>query len=329
MPYVPIPSFSREKLTGSAEARWQRVREARPDLEPALALQRQLLARVLDAAALLDGGRLPRLSLPPKYVATKLARGVPALAGEPIPLPVAVLTPTLLQLCDALAAGGAGEAAQHIRSAIADGAMDAGSLLTASLHQGAIPFLRQHGGRRHVRIDPDRLVALRPEEFAVPVLERWLAPDTFRAFFRAFLRLLSANGGLPRPAAWFAPFLSSERMRRRIQDQDQLWYRTARTAFRALRGRGPLAEPRPDVLVMGHTHVLDWAPQDGEVPSEKLYVNLGTWTDRAADANSAPDTTLPLLEVWEEDGRLRARLSDLDDDGGEMQRFEALGTFSR
>src|SRR2546429_278332 len=112
-----------------------------------------------------------------------------------------------------------------------------GEVLTASLHQGAIPFLRQHGGRRHVRIDPDRLVALRPEEFAVPVLERWLAPDTLRAFFRAFLRLLSANG--------------------------------------------------------------------------------------------APDTTLPLLEVWEEDGRLRARLSDLDDDGGEMQRFEALGTFSR
>ena len=80
---------------------------------------------------------------------------------------------------------------------------------------------------------------------------------------------------------------------------------------------------------MGHTHVLDWAPQDGEVPSEKLYVNLGTWTDRAADANSAPDTTLPLLELWEGDGRLRARLSDLDDDGGEMQRFETPGTFRR
>ena len=154
MPYVPIPSFSREKLTGSAEARWQRVREARPDLEPALALQRQLLARVLDAAALLDGGRLPRLSLPPKYVATKLARGVPALAGEPIPLPVAVLTPTLLQLCDALAAGGAGEAAQHIRSAIADGAMDAGSLLTASLHrdQAALRTAAAHRG-----LSPDLL----------------------------------------------------------------------------------------------------------------------------------------------------------------------------
>ncbi len=42
--------------------------------------------------------------------------------------------------------------------------------------------------------------------------------------------------------------------------------------------------------------------------------------------SSAPDTTLPVLELWEEGGRLRARLSDLDDDGGEMQRFEALGT---
>ncbi|MFL5311107.1 MAG: metallophosphoesterase [Myxococcales bacterium] len=204
-----------------------------------------------------------------------------------------------------------------------------GEMLTASLHQAAIPFLRQRGGRTNVRIDPDRLVALRPEEFAVPVLERWLAPDTFRAFFRAFLRLLAANGAVPRPAAWIVPFLSSERMRKRIQDQDQLWNHSGRVALRALRGRGPVSQPQPDLLVMGHTHVLDWAPQDGEVPSEKLYVNMGTWTDRAADANSAPDTTLPVLELWEEAGRLRARLSDLDDDGGEMQTFDAPARFSR
>jgi len=154
MPYVQIPAISRAKLMESAEARWQQVREARPDLEPALALQRHLLGHVLGAAAVLDGGRLPRLSLPPKYVAAKLARGVPALAGEPIPLPVPVLTPTLVQLCDALAAGGAGEAAQHIRSAIADGAMDAGSLLTTSLH-------RDHGALRtaavHRGLSPDLL----------------------------------------------------------------------------------------------------------------------------------------------------------------------------
>ena len=198
-----------------------------------------------------------------------------------------------------------------------------GEMMTASLHHAVIPFLHHHGGKRNVRIDPDRVVALRPEELAVPVLQRWLEPATFRKFFRAFLRLLGANGAIPRPAAWFAPLLSSERMRRRIEEQDRLWQHCGRVALRALRGRGPLSDPAPDVLVMGHTHVLDWAPQDGAAPSEKLYVNLGTWTDRAADANSAPDTTLPVLELWAEGDRLRARLTDLDDDGGEMQQFVA------
>jgi len=198
-----------------------------------------------------------------------------------------------------------------------------GEILTACLHHGTIPFLRHHGGRRNVRIDPDRVVALRPEEFAIPVLQRWLEPRTFQKFFRAFLRLLAANGALPRPAAWIAPLLSSERMRKRIEEQDRLWQRTASTALRGLRGRGPLSDPRPDVLVMGHTHVLDWALQEGDMPSERLYVNLGTWTDRAADAQSAPDTTLPVLEICDQGGRLRARLSDLDDDGGEMQRYES------
>jgi FdhE protein len=148
MPYVTIPAFSKEKLTNSAEARWERIAGQRPDLAPALALQRELLGRVMDAAAVLDGGRLPKLSLPPRYVAAKLARGVPALAGEPIPVPVPVLTPTLLQLCDALAAGGAGAAAEHIKAAIDGRMMDAGSLLTTSLNrdQTALRTAAVHGG---------------------------------------------------------------------------------------------------------------------------------------------------------------------------------------
>jgi FdhE protein len=154
MPYVPIPALSREKLMISAEARWDRIGRARPDLTPALALQRQLLGPVLDAAAVFATGRLPKLSLPPKYLAAKLARGVPAFAGEPIPVPVPVLTPTLIQLCDALASGGAGEAAEHIRTAIESKTMDAGSLLTASLHRDQAAL---RTGAVHRGLSPDLL----------------------------------------------------------------------------------------------------------------------------------------------------------------------------
>ena len=92
--------------------------------------------------------RQGRLSLPPKYLAAKLARGVPVLAGEPIPLPVAVIKPALGQLCDALAEGGAGEAATHIRDAIVNGSIETGSLLTASLarNQAAIRTGASHRG---------------------------------------------------------------------------------------------------------------------------------------------------------------------------------------
>jgi FdhE protein len=178
MPYVSIATVSRENLLHSADERWRAVLEARPDLEPALALQRRLLGLVIDLARVLDGGRLPKLSLPPKYLAAKLARGVPALAGEPIPVPVPVLVPTLLQLCDALAEGGAGEAATHIREAIADRKMDAGSLLTTSLNrdQGAI-----RTGAVHRGLSPDLV---------------WLVAElTVSPFVHALQRMVFGNAG--------------------------------------------------------------------------------------------------------------------------------------
>src|SRR3954467_11476984 len=133
MPYVTIQARSREKLLDSAQRRWDGIAAARPDLEPAVALQGKLIGHMIALAAVLAGGRLPRLSLPPKYLAAKLTRGVPALAGEPIPVPLGLLQASLFQLCDALAEGGAGESAEHIKTAIANGTMEAGSLLTASL----------------------------------------------------------------------------------------------------------------------------------------------------------------------------------------------------
>jgi FdhE protein len=148
MPYVAIDWPSREALLALASARADRAMTDRPDLASSIALQRRLLSIVIDLGHLIDSGRLPRLSLPPRYLAAKLARGVPALAGEPIPLPVRAIEPSLVRLCDELAAGGAGEPAARIKGAIESGALDAGSLLTASLsrEQAIIRTGAEHRG---------------------------------------------------------------------------------------------------------------------------------------------------------------------------------------
>jgi FdhE protein len=133
MGYVALEPVGGDARLEAAESRWRSILVRRPDLQPAVELQRRLIALVAQLGDAVRQGRLPRLSLPPKYLAAKLAKGIPALAGEPLPIPVAVLKPTLLQLCRELEAGGAGEAARRIRLAIEEKRLDAGSLLTASL----------------------------------------------------------------------------------------------------------------------------------------------------------------------------------------------------
>ena len=133
MPYMPIPAGAGRDLHELAERRWRTVIEARPDLVPAVALQRRLLAIVADVSLKLDDAPLPRLSLSAESAATKLTRGVPALAGEPIPLPMPLLGPPLLQFCATLAEGGAGGAAAHIETALSTGEIDPASLLAACL----------------------------------------------------------------------------------------------------------------------------------------------------------------------------------------------------
>ena len=149
---APAPATRESRLIW-ATSRWSAILAARPDLEPAVSLQKQLIGRVVDLTDTIEHARLPRLSLPARYIAAKLGRGVPAFAGEPIPLPVQLMKPALIDLCEQLAAGGAGEAADHIRTALAEERLDAGSLLTASfardqkairtgaLHRGLSPDL--------------------------------------------------------------------------------------------------------------------------------------------------------------------------------------------
>ena len=165
MPLVAVPRPTQEELHEISSRRWETLRAVRPDLVPAVDLQERLLAIVVSTARAIEG-RLPKLSLPAKYLDAKLARGVPVLIGEPIPQPVQLLKQSFLQLCDTLAAGGAGEAAEHIKTSVAEGQMEAGSLLTASLSRNQ-EAIRQ--GAIHRGLAPD-LVWLLAELATSPLL---------------------------------------------------------------------------------------------------------------------------------------------------------------
>src|SRR4051812_35650671 len=186
MAYVAISGGKRAFLDQKAGQRWQALLDTRPDLAPALKLQKRLLALVSELADTLNAGRLPRLSLPPKYLAAKLARGVPAFVGEPIPLPVPLLGPALVRFCDALADGGAGEAAAHIREQIVTGNMEAASLLGASLTRNQASI---RTGATHRGLAPD-LVWLIAELAVSPfvhALQRMLFADAHDAALAAGL----------------------------------------------------------------------------------------------------------------------------------------------
>jgi FdhE protein len=132
VPYLAVAEYPREELLIRANGRWNALATDRPDLAPAVDLQRRLLSGVLDVASAVEGHRQPRLSLPPKYVAAKLLRGVPAFAGEPVPLPTGLLKTAVIRFCQDLSSGGAGEVAAHIAEAIQSERLDAGSLVAAS-----------------------------------------------------------------------------------------------------------------------------------------------------------------------------------------------------
>lgn len=137
---------------GDADVRWLAILEQWPDLEPAVALQRVLIGRVLQAQGALAADPPSDVEFPPRYLALKVARGVPILHGEQLPAPHTALAPLLVPLAQDIAAGGAGPAAEHVAAALASGRIDAGSLLAASIGRN------QHAVRQsssHLGLAPD------------------------------------------------------------------------------------------------------------------------------------------------------------------------------
>ena len=140
---IPDP----EALVRRAEARWADIAAARPDLATAIAVQRPMVLRTIRAV---DRLRLepPALDLAPQRVVAKLDAGEPLIRGEAAALPVPLLAPLVLEACDDLAAGGAGDVARRVRGCIDAGRVDMGSLLAASLdrNQHAIRVKALHEG---------------------------------------------------------------------------------------------------------------------------------------------------------------------------------------
>jgi len=135
-------------LLDRAEDRWTELGASQPDLVPAIALQRLLVTRTIQTVPRLASAEVPVISLDPEQTAGKLRAGNPALRGEPVALPVAVLSPLVLGACDNLASGSAGDVARRVRGCLDAGRIDMGSLLIASFdrNQHAIRAKAMHEG---------------------------------------------------------------------------------------------------------------------------------------------------------------------------------------
>jgi UDP-2,3-diacylglucosamine pyrophosphatase LpxH len=198
-----------------------------------------------------------------------------------------------------------------------------GETLTRVLHHAIVPMLEHIPLRPNVNADPERLVALRPEERMVPILERWLDEETFERFTEALLGLLVDAGALSRIESWFA---TPKKLRQRLDDADDLWQEIGKQARGVLEGKEATANGAEDadLLVYGHTHVPDWLVDDVD-RRQRLYVNLGSWTQRATDATGPFDETMPVLRISAPATGLRVDLED----AGTGARFSTFDAASR
>lgn len=150
MPYAVQPGAGEGARQALADARWAALASAKPDLNAAVELQRQLLGAVLRLTTAIEAVGAPKLSLPPRYVTAKLGAGIPALVGEPIQVPAGTLGPTLVELCRHLAERG-GDAGRALDHAIRASQLDLAALLALTLRrqQAAIRTVATRAGIGH------------------------------------------------------------------------------------------------------------------------------------------------------------------------------------
>ncbi len=164
----------------TAERQWRILLERRPDLEPAIAVQRRLLRRALTLGSKSHTFPAIPVTLTPDEVARKLSEGRPVLIGENIETDGAALTPYLLGFCDDLESGSAGRPAGRLRNSLEHGDIDCGSLISASLTRRREAILTK---AHHLGVAPD-LLWLVAELAAGPIahhFRRALLPSSRKA----------------------------------------------------------------------------------------------------------------------------------------------------
>ena len=151
MPYVVVPPVDRASRAALADACWTGMRAAKPDLEAAISLQIRLIRVVEELVDSLAARPPLRLSLPQKYLTTKLMAGIPALTNEPIPLPFDLLGLAFNRLCQTLAESASGEATRLLAAAAREGQLNVAPLLVLTLRreQGAVRVAATKAGLGH------------------------------------------------------------------------------------------------------------------------------------------------------------------------------------
>ncbi len=188
-----------------------------------------------------------------------------------------------------------------------------GAAITSALYCAVVPALRL------LDIPPgivSALTAVRPEEKIVDALATHLGAAA-QPFLNHFVRLLDANGYfdgiLEKLEVWAGQALgliTLDAVRNALRDDTDVSDR-ARAGAEALRRKHAAAGQTVDLVVLGHTHVVDLAPG---------YVNLGTWIDAVkgfSDAELASaDRRLPVLRI-DAGGEWSFRdVADLPETGG-------------
>ena len=134
-------------LLDEAERRWRQIVKARPDIVAAVDLQRVLVTRSLELGA--DASVVAeQTTAAPDDLLERLSRCEAPVLELAVELNVDSLMPYLLGFCDDFAAGGAGNPARNVRRVLAQGEIEPGSLMRASLlrHQESIRMRATHLG---------------------------------------------------------------------------------------------------------------------------------------------------------------------------------------